>query len=72
MQLFQENMTEIIKVNYSMNDKDAIDYFLLEILANVKCEYRKDITIETTEDSYIIRRLCDIAEHLVKITKEHK
>jgi hypothetical protein len=48
-----------------MTDKEAIDYFLQDILANIKIEYNKDFNkINCSEDEYIIKRLNEISKYI--------
>jgi hypothetical protein len=53
-----------------MTDKEAIDYFLLELVANIKEEYNKDINTTSTQDTYIIGRLAQIAHQVCQATKK--
>lgn len=52
-----------------MTDQDAIDYFLLQLINNIKYEYNKDPDALYTEDKYIIKRLNEIAHNLSQISK---
>jgi hypothetical protein len=51
-----------------MDDKEAIDYFLHEIVSNIKVEYNNLQNTQEQEDCYIISRLSQIALQLVKAT----
>ena len=51
-----------------MDDKEAIDYFLQEIVSNIKVEYNNLQNTQEQEDCYIISRLAQIARQLVKAT----
>ena len=51
-----------------MDDKEAIDYFLQELIENLRSEYNGDPDIQELEDSYVIGRLSDIAKQLAKST----
>ena len=53
-----------------MDDKEAIDYFLQEIIANIKVEYNNMPDTQELEDCYIISRLSLIAKKLCKETKD--
>ena len=52
-----------------MDDKEAIDYFLQEIIANIKVEYNNMPDTQELEDCYIISRLSIIAKKICKETK---
>jgi hypothetical protein len=52
----------------NMDDKEAIDYFLQEILANIKVEYSNLPKTDEHEDCYIISRLSQIANKICKET----
>lgn len=45
------------------------DYFLESILAEIREEFKKNKNVEETEDAYIIGRLSQIAEKIVRDTK---
>jgi hypothetical protein len=45
---------------------DFTDYFLEEVIANIKAEFSNDPTIQMTEDAYIIHRLYQVAQMIVK------
>jgi len=49
-----------------MDDKEAIDYFLQEIVANIKVEYSNLPKTNELEDCYIISRLSQIAKQICK------
>jgi hypothetical protein len=46
------------------------DYFLEEIVANIKLEYNRKIAKEMTEDAYIIHRLSQVAHKIVSETRK--
>ena len=46
------------------------NYFLEEIVANIKLEYNRKIAKKMTEDAYIIHRLKDVACKIVSETRK--
>lgn len=51
-----------------LSDKDAIEYFLLSVLAEIKIEYQQS-NHQMSEDEYMIVRLSDISRKIVRESK---